>query len=124
MKSILLVTILLFAVLSPPAAVAADRTDDDLGSRLQAVSVTIRSKRGEGSGVCVNRGGETFILTAGHVIDANRRIERLLDAEKGALRTVPKFEPLTITKELIEEGRSIGKLTIEAEVVAYSSAGH
>lgn len=66
----------------------------DLGARLQAVSVTIRSSQGEGSGVIVNRGGEAFVLTAGHVIDANRRVEKLLDAEKGAVRTVPKFDPL------------------------------
>lgn len=114
-------SILILCVL---AILAPVRAADDLGARLQGVSVTIRSKSGEGSGVCINRGGETFILTAGHVIDDNRTIEKLLDVEKGSVRTVPKFDPLTITKELIEDGRSIGKLTIEAEVVAYSSAGH
>jgi len=111
--------VFLLAAFAVPA-----RAGDDLGSRLQAVSVTIRSERGEGSGVCVNRGGETFILTAGHVIADNRHVEHLLDSEKGATRTVPKFDPLLVTKELLEDGRSIGKLTIEAEVVAYSSSEH
>lgn len=97
---------------------------DDLGQNLQAVSVTIKSKTGEGSGVCINRGGETFILTAGHVVDDNRRVEQLLDTERGIARTVARFDPLTVTKELLEDGRSIGKLTIEAEVVAFSSAEH
>jgi S1-C subfamily serine protease len=125
MKLHILVLFAALAAISPPvrAGDGADRAGD-LGSRLQAVSVTIRSQGGEGSGVCVNRGGETFILTAGHVIADNRHVEHLLDAEKGATRTVPKFDPLLVTKELLEDGRSIGKLTIEAEVVAYSSAEH
>ena len=113
---------LLIAALA--AFVSLAHAGEDLGSKLQAVSVTIRSHDGEGSGVCVNRGGETFILTAGHVVADNRHVERLLDSAKGATITLPKFDPLLVTKELLEDGRSIGKLTIEAEVVAYSSADH
>jgi serine protease Do len=106
------------------AIVSLAHAGEDLGAKLQAVSFTIRSHDGEGSGVCVNRGGETFILTAGHVVADNRHVEHLLDSAKGATITVPKFDPLFVTKELVEDGRSIGKLTIEAEVVAYSSADH
>ncbi len=107
------VSLFLFAL---PACVA-----DDLAAKLQAVSVTIHAESAQGSGVVFNRSNESFVLTAAHVIDGLRTVRERLDGATGQTRKLPEFKPALVVKELIEDGRSVGKLQIEANVVAYSS---
>ena len=48
---------------------AADKVPD----YLQAISVTIKSQAGQGSGVVVSRDDKTFVFTAAHVVDGLRK---------------------------------------------------
>jgi len=100
---------------------------------LQDVSVTIVSEgsysRGEGSGVIFSRkdkDGNTvnFIWTAAHVID-NLRSERKVIVE-GSPKTIVEFKDAKIVKVLRQNGRSVGQLELDAEVIKYSDAedGH
>ena len=100
---------------------------------LQDVSVTIVSEgsfsRGEGSGVIFSRkdkDGNTvnFIWTAAHVID-NLRNERKVIVN-GAPKTLVEFKDAKIVKVLRQNGRTVGQLELDAEVVKYSDAddGH
>jgi len=100
---------------------------------LQDVSVTIVSEgkfsRGEGSGVIFSRkdaSGNTvnFIWTAAHVID-NLRSERKVIVN-GAPKTLVEFKDAKIVKVIRQNGRAVGQLELDAEVVKYSDAddGH
>ena len=111
------------------AAEVAKSTAD----HLQDVSVTIRSEgqwsAGEGSGVIFSRkdkAGNTvnFVWTAAHVID-NLRTERKVIVN-GAPRTVVSFKDAKIIKVLRQDGRAVGRLELNAEVLKYSDSedGH
>ena len=111
----------------------ADEAKKTTADYLQDVSVTIVSdagySRGEGSGVIFsrkNKDGDTvnFIWTAAHVID-NLRSERKVIVN-GAPKTLVEFKDAKIVKVLRQNGRSVGQLELDAEVVKYSDAddGH
>jgi len=100
---------------------------------LQDVSVTIVSEgqfsKGEGSGVIFsreNKDGKTvnFVWTAAHVID-NLRQERKVIVN-GSPKTLVEFKDAKIVKVIRQNGRSVGRLEMDAEVVKYSDAddGH
>ena len=127
-----LLKVSLLTVLLAFSSVAAEakKTTADY---LQDVSVTIVSdagySRGEGSGVIFsrkNKDGDTvnFIWTAAHVID-NLRSERKVIVN-GAPKTLVEFKDAKIVKVLRQNGRSVGQLELDAEVVKYSDAddGH
>ena len=100
---------------------------------LQNVSVTIRSEgrfsNSEGSGVIFSRkdkGDNTvnFIWTAAHVV-GNLRQERKVIV-KGAERTIVEFKDAKIVKVIRQNGRTVGRLELSAEIVKYSNSetGH
>ena len=100
---------------------------------LQDVSVTIRSESswsaGEGSGVIFSRkdaAGNTvnFVWTAAHVID-NLRSERKVIVN-GTPRTVVTFKDAKVIKVIRQNGRAVGRLELDAEVLKYSDSedGH
>jgi S1-C subfamily serine protease len=95
---------------------------------MQDISVTIRASGGygqvEGSGVIKTRtvGGETvnFIWTAGHVVQGLRKVKTVI-APDGTERKVVTFDDCSIVKELIEDGRRVGELKMDAKVIRYSA---
>jgi hypothetical protein len=100
---------------------------------LQNVSVTIRAESGynagEGSGVIFTRKDKdgnlvNLVWTAGHVID-NLRSERKI-LLNGAPRTLVEFKDPMIVKEIRQNGRTVGRLQMDAEVLKYSDSedGH
>ena len=104
-----------------------------VAEHLQNVSVTIRSEgaysAGEGSGVIFTRKDSkgnlvNFIWTAAHVID-NLRSERKV-LVNGAPRTLVEFKDPVIIKEIRQNGRTVGRLQMDAEVLKYSESekGH
>lgn len=113
MKKILL-PILLLACASTQAAFPPEK--------LQNISVTVHAGPATGSGVIISRGGANYILTAGHVVDDVRKVTKLLDNVSGESKRHSKFDPVTVIREVIRDGRSIGKNSIEGEVVAFSSS--
>jgi len=100
---------------------------------LQNVSVTIRSEgewsAGEGSGVIFTRkdakGNKVnFVWTAGHVIDNLRKTRTTV--VDGRPKTIVEFKDPMVIKEIRQEGRTVGRLQMDAEVLKYSDAkdGH
>jgi hypothetical protein len=113
----------------------------EVAQHLQDVSVTIKASGkfgggSEGSGVLITRevkvkedGNETikvnFVWTAAHVIDSLRSTREIIDS-KGQKKTVVEFRDAQIVKELVENGRKVGELKMDAKVILYSDAddGH
>ena len=99
---------------------AADPAVPDL---LQAVSVTIKTDHGSGSGIVIarkNDKGETvnFVWTAAHVIsDLRREREVILSGSK---KTVVEFGTPDIFSQLVEDGETVGQSTLQAQVIKYS----
>lgn len=94
----------------------------DVPSYLQDISVTIHADKSQGSGVVKTRNGVNYVWTAAHVI-ANLRSERsITDPKTGGQKTVIEFADAKVVKELIEDGRSVGRLEMDAEVIRYSDA--
>src|SRR5688572_8486559 len=96
---------------------AAEQT---VPERLQDVSVMIKSATSAGSGVLFNRtnsAGEavSFVWTAAHVID-DLKVEREIIADDGSRRTLVEFKDAIVIKTLIEDGRTVGTVTVDAEV--------
>ena len=104
-----------------------------VAQHLQNISVTIKSKNGynssEGSGVLVVRQiGEdevTFVWTAGHVVRNLREVREVI-TETGQPRKVIEFKDAQIVREMVEGGRRVGEVKMDAQVIKYSNAdtGH
>tara|TARA_Y100000592_G_scaffold67488_1_gene104859 strand:+ start:7737 stop:8648 length:912 start_codon:yes stop_codon:yes gene_type:complete len=107
--------------------------DFRVANHLQDVSVTIKSESGyqksEGSGVLIIREVDgkkiTFVWTAAHVVDNLRSVREVID-ESGRPRKVVEFKDAQIVKELVESGRRVGEIKMDAAVIKYSNAdtGH
>ena len=115
----------LLLLLVPTLALAS------LAEDLQDVSVTIRTPRGQGSGVLITRDlklhpnsedttSVTMVLTAAHVV-ASAKSTRSSIVE-GETRTITEFEEIDVVKELRQDGRRVGEITMAATVVRYSDA--
>ncbi len=104
-----------------------------VAQHLQNISVTIKSKNGynssEGSGVLVVRkiGDDevTFVWTAAHVVDNLREVREVI-TESGSPRKVVEFKDAQIVREMVESGRRVGEIKMDARVIKYSNAntGH
>jgi hypothetical protein len=127
-----LFTSLILALALANSSLAAEKKQST-ADHLQNVSVTIRSEgefsNGEGSGVIFSRKDKdgnlvNLVWTAGHVID-NLRKERktLVD---GTSKTIVEFKDPMVVKEIRQNGRTVGRLQMDAEVLKYSDAkdGH
>jgi S1-C subfamily serine protease len=101
----------------------------DVSSYLQDISVTIKTKGGEGSGVVFTRdiassnGSKkvNFVWTAAHVLENIRNVRTVLDTD-GHIKKITEFQDAEIVKKLIENGRTVGQLVMDAKVVKYSDA--
>ncbi len=114
-------------------SVSSSSQERNIADHLQNVSVTIRSEgkfsNGEGSGVIFTRKdskGNTvnFVWTAAHVIDNLRSTREVLVG--GSKKTLVEFKDPMIVKEIRQNGRTVGRLQMDAEVLKYSDAddGH
>jgi S1-C subfamily serine protease len=100
----------------------------EVADYLQDISVTIRSEaeysKSEGSGVLITReiDGEkiTFVWTCGHVVDNLREIRTVI--EDGTPKKLVEFDDVQIIKELVESGRRVGEIKMDATVVKFSDA--
>lgn len=104
----------------------AAETTKSVPRQLQDISVTIAAKYGTGSGVLFTRkdaSGQTvnLVWTAGHVVDDLRSTREVITPD-GAKRTVIEFADAKLVKQLIEDGRTVGRLQLDAEVIRYSNA--
>jgi hypothetical protein len=104
-------------------------SDNGLYQHLQDVSVTVKSFAGEGSGVIITREVQTsngkrekvnFVWTAAHVVDGLRSVRTVI--KDGRATKVVEFKDAQIVKELVQNGRRVGELKMEAKVIKYSDA--
>jgi len=124
-KTITLLTLALFA-LNLSAITTKERRE--VADHLQDISVTIKSDSGysksEGSGVLITRDVEgekiTFVWTCAHVVDNLRDIRTII--EDGTPKKIIEFGDVQIVKELVEEGRRVGEIKMNATVVKFSDA--
>jgi hypothetical protein len=101
----------------------------EIANHLQDISVTIRAegdyKKSEGSGVLITREIEgekvTFVWTCGHVVDDLRNVRTVI--VDGNPKKLIEFDDVQIIKELVEGGRRVGEIKMDAIVVKYSDAG-
>lgn len=103
--------------------------EQSVSSYLQNISVTIKTEKGSGSGVIFTRNIESdngekkinFVWTAAHVLENIRSVKTVLDSEGKTLK-IPEFKDVQIVKKLIENGTTVGELSMDAVVVKYSDA--
>ena len=97
----------------------------DVPQHLQNVSVTVVTDGGSGSGVLKTRkrGEETltFVWTAHHVVDGLRHTHEIIDPSTGSKRSVIEYNDAKMVKDLIEDGRTVGKTEMFARVVCCSA---
>lgn len=117
--TIILLCVLFFAGVALPK---------DVAQHLQDISVTIRAGDGyggcEGSGVIKTRiiDGKriNFVWTAAHVVENLRRVETVVTPD-GSERKIVSFNDCSLVKELIEGGRRVGEMKMDAVVIRYSA---
>ena len=131
MKMLLASLLIGLFLLSPVRS--EEKKKDTTANHLQNVSVTIRAEglysTGEGSGVIFTRKDAkgnlvNFVWTAGHVIDNLRKERKSL--VNGSSKTIVEFKDPMVVKEIRQNGRTVGRLQMDAEVLKYSDAedGH
>jgi S1-C subfamily serine protease len=96
---------------------------DDVAQYLQDISVTIRAGNAEGSGVITNVNGVNYVWTAGHVVAHLRKTRTIIDGS-GSPKVVVEFDDAEVVKVLVEDGRAVGQMRFNAEVLRYSDADH
>ena len=102
---------------------------EEVSEYLQDISVTIKTKQGEGSGVVFTRDIQTdsgikkinFVWTAAHVLESIRSVRTVLDND-GHTKKITEFQDAEIIKKLVENGRTVGQLIMDAKVIKYSDA--
>ena len=108
-------------------ATASFSQEKTTAEHLQNVSVTIRSEgeysNGEGSGVIFSRKDKdgnlvNLVWTAAHVIDNLRSTRKVV--VDGASKTLVEFKDPMVVKEIRQNGRTVGRLQMDAEVLKYS----
>jgi len=112
------------AVASDKKTDEAKKAEQDVPSFLQDISVTISTRFAEGSGVAFTRDGITFIWTAAHVVNDLRSTRTIVDPQTGTKRTIIEFADAQVVKTLIEDGRAVGRIQMDAKVVRYSGADY
>ena len=141
MKKSILSSILLLLLFSAPTngedREAPESAAKRLYQHLQDVSVTVKSGSGEGSGVIVTRTipitqiqppalGKpltvkvNFVWTAAHVVDGLRSVRKVI--KDGQSTKVVEFKDAQIVQELVEDGRRVGEMKMEAKVIKYSDS--
>jgi len=119
----------LVLILALYASTASLANDNELYQKLQDVSVTVKSGFGEGSGVIITREvniGDNkiekinFVWTAGHVVDNLRTVRTSI--VNGKPQQIIEFRDAQVVKELVEGGRRVGELKMDAKVIKYSDA--
>jgi hypothetical protein len=108
--------------------------DKQLYQHLQDVSVTVKASGGEGSGVIVTRDVSisvddkdkpiimkvNFVWTAAHVVDGLRSVRTVI--KDGRSIKIVEFKDAQIVQELVEDGRRVGEMKMEAKVIKYSDS--
>jgi hypothetical protein len=123
MKKLLLVVVLIGSMTN---FVFAGDLSQKVVDHLQTVAVTVKCERkGSGSGIVKTRqrGKEyvSFVWTAAHVVEGLRKTREIVDGKTGSKKTIIEFEDPKVIQVLVEDGRTLGKLEVDARVIRYNS---
>jgi len=137
MKKLLFASCILFFALPVRHGIGAEKSQQPAAGfapqrpltaeHLQNVSVTIRSEGrfsiGEGSGVIFSRRDAkgnlvNFVWTAAHVVENLRSTRKVVVG--GTPKTLVGFKDPVVIKEIRQDGRTVGRLQMDAEVLKYS----
>lgn len=124
-QSVILALVIVFAT-------SCSYGQSKVAQHLQDISVTIKSGNSEGSGILITREmfktdkkkekvTVNFVWTAAHVVD-NLRSTRTIVGKSGQSKTVVEFKDAQIVQELVENGRKVGELKMDAKVILYSDS--
>ncbi len=97
-------------------------------SKVQDISVTLKTNYSEGSGTIISREIDTgdkkeiinFILTAAHVIDDLRKVRTVI--ENGRDHKMVEFDDAFIVVEENQGGRRVGESKMDCKILNYSDA--
>lgn len=107
---------------APDPAPTTQPLPQNVPAYLQDISVTIHAGGSQGSGVIKTRDGVNYVWTAAHVVADLRGRREVIDGNSGTSKTVVEFKDCDVVQELIESGRSVGQISMSAEVLRYSNA--
>lgn len=122
-------SVLITLILTPITIFAlSPKETREVADYLQDISVTIRSEgeynKSEGSGILITReiDGQkiTFVWTCAHVVDNLRSVRTVI--ERGTPAKIVEFSDVRIIKELVESGRRVGEINMDAEVIKFSDS--
>lgn len=120
----------ILAILATAITINAAEVVKTVAQHLQEISVTIAVSTpmgtAQGSGVLftrkdANSNNVNFVWTAGHVIAHARTTRDVVDSS-GRSKTLVEFPDVQIINNIVEEGRTIGRVILDAEVIKYSDA--
>jgi len=128
MRRLLIVAVILglaaCAIGDQPTTQPSGKAVRNVPQYLQDISVTIHAGTGlnmaQGSGVIKTRDGVNYVWTAAHVLSGLRTTRTVIDPKTGATKTAVEFSDAKVVKELTENGRAVGRLEMDAEVLRYS----
>ena len=120
------------AIVACLSSIGYTQDQNPIAQHLQDISVTIKAGFSEGSGVIISREllpskdakektSVNFVWTAGHVVDGLRSTRTIIGVG-GKPKTVIEFKDAQVVKELVEDGRKVGELKMDAKVILYSDA--
>ena len=124
-----ILTLLVICLFSTTTTFSIENKRKQVAEYLQEISVTVRSvakySASEGSGAMINRKIEdenvTFVWTCAHVVDNLRKV-RTIVGKHGVPKKLVEFGDVQIVKELVENGRRVGEIKMDAQVIKYSDA--
>jgi hypothetical protein len=102
-----------FLALLSPLALAG------LAERL-AENVLVRAAGGSGSGPVVVRGTHNFVWTAAHVVNRNRKVDTVIDAQTGRPKVSVRYQDAVALVETYQGGRKTGEHLYYAEILRLS----
>ena len=118
------INIFILVLLSSIVSVAYGQ--GNIPEHLQAISVTVKTPQGTGSGTLVTRkiDGQnvTFVIGCAHVVDGLRKVRDTIDIKTGQVKKVVEFADADILKQVVENGRHVGDFTMKAKVIKYSDS--
>jgi len=118
-----LVWCVILALVAGPAAAQLPTAPDKVAEYLQTVSVTLKSSTAQGSGtlivVPIDGKPVTFCWTAAHVVNSLRQVKEIV-APDGSTKKVVTFADAQVVQELIEDGRRVGEVKMDARIVVFS----